>query len=87
MSTATAKKYRELREAQGWSHEELARKIGRQTGEVQGWETGDSEPDDEAFGRLADAYGMSQDALRHYGNFEHHEARETEKMQRRAERN
>ena len=85
MSSATAKKYRELRESQGWSHEELASKIDRQTSEVQGWENGDSEPDDEAVGRLADAYGMSQDALRHHGNFEHHEERETEKRQRRAE--
>lgn len=75
MSSANAKRYRELREARGWSHHDLARAVGTDPETVAKWESGEAEPNEETVGKLADAYGMSQDAFRHEMNVQHHPTR------------
>lgn len=75
MASAKAEKFKELREARGWSHEELAHKLNVDESLVHDWENDKAEPDDAAILEMSHHYGMSQDALRHLGNEEHHPAR------------
>ena len=72
MASEKARKYKELREARGWSEGELARKLDVDESLVRDWESGDAEPDDAALLHLSHHYGMSQDSLRHLGDEAHH---------------
>lgn len=72
MASAKAEKLRELREARGWSVEEVARRVGADAAAVRAWEGGDGEPDPAALHQLASAFGVSQDELRHEQDARHH---------------
>ena len=77
MATAKARKFRELRKAQGWSTDELGRRLGVDEATVRRWEDGEEEPDADALDRLATTYGVSQDELRHEEDRRHHPASKT----------
>lgn len=72
MTTAKARKIRELREARGLSVDEVSRRMGVDEATVRRWETGDEEVGDGALSQLADTLGVSQDELRHEEDARHH---------------
>jgi transcriptional regulator with XRE-family HTH domain len=74
MSSATARTFKRLREERGWSEEEVAHRVGVDAATVRGWEGGGAEPEPAAMDRIADAFGVSQDALRHAEDARHHPA-------------
>ena len=72
MSSAKARTLRRLREERGWTEDEVARRAGVDAATVRAWEGGESEPDPGALDRVASAFGVSQDALRHEDDERHH---------------
>jgi ribosome-binding protein aMBF1 (putative translation factor) len=72
LTSAKARKIQELRQARGISVDELSHRIGVDAATVQRWESDEEEPGEGALSQLADALGVSQDALRHEGDAEHH---------------
>ncbi|AGE37533.1 helix-turn-helix transcriptional regulator [Corynebacterium urealyticum] len=60
---ALAQRIKALRNKAGLSQAELADKLVVAREDVQGWESGDSAPDIEAFKRLAALFGVSTDDL------------------------
>jgi transcriptional regulator with XRE-family HTH domain len=73
VTTAKAKKFQELREAQGISADELSRRMGVDAATVRRWESGEEEPDEGTLNQMLDTLGASQDAVRHKGNARHHD--------------
>lgn len=72
MPSAKAKKIQELREARGISADEVGHRLGVGVETVRRWESGEEEVGEGALAQLADTLGVSQDALRHEGDAEHH---------------
>ena len=72
MASATARKYRELREARGLSPTEVGHRLAVDDAIVTGWENDESHPAPEHLPSLAALYGVSQDELRHLQNAAHH---------------
>jgi transcriptional regulator with XRE-family HTH domain len=72
LTSAKARKIQELREARGLSADELSRRLGVDADTVRRWESGEEEVDAATLWRLADTFGVSQDALRHLGDEVHH---------------
>lgn len=74
LASSTARKYQELREARGYSVDEVAHHLGVDHQLVHDWESGDAEPDEATLHQLATHYGVSQDAFRHEEDHRHHPA-------------
>jgi transcriptional regulator with XRE-family HTH domain len=72
MASAKARKMQELREARGISAGELSRRLDVDEATIRRWEAGDEEVGEGVLPRLAESLGISQDALRHLGDEEHH---------------
>lgn len=72
MASAKAEKYRELREARGYSVDELSHHMGVPAERVRRWESGDEDVDEATLEQLARHLNVSQDALRHAGDEAHH---------------
>jgi ribosome-binding protein aMBF1 (putative translation factor) len=73
LTTAKAKKIKELREARGMSVDDLSHRMGVDTVTVRRWEAGEAEVDESGLPQLADTLGVSQDELRHEEDARHHE--------------
>lgn len=58
---------RKLREERGWSLREFAEKIYTSKSTVQRWEQSSPPGDEETRARIAEAFGMSEEALRARG--------------------
>lgn len=76
MSSAKARTFKRLREERGWTEDEVARRVGVDAATVRAWEGGAADPEPAALDRIAAAFGVSQDALRHEENERHHPARD-----------
>lgn len=72
MASAKARKIQELREARGYSADELGHRLGVDGATVRRWEADEEEVGEGALSQVADALGVSQDALRRAGDEEHH---------------
>jgi transcriptional regulator with XRE-family HTH domain len=72
LASAKARKIQELREARGLSTGEVSHRLGIDEATVRRWESGEEEVGEGALSQLADTLGVSQDALRHAGDEEHH---------------
>lgn len=72
MSSANARRFRELREARNWTVDEVAHRVGVDAAAVHAWEGGESEPDAATLHRVASAFGVSQDHFRHEQDELHH---------------
>ena len=72
LTTAKARKIRELREARGLSVDELSRHMGVDEATVRRWEAGAEEVGEGALSQLAGTLGVSQDELRHEEDARHH---------------
>lgn len=72
LASAKARKIQELREARGLTTGEVSHHMGVDEATVRRWESGDEEVGEGALSQLADTLGVSQDALRHAGDEEHH---------------
>lgn len=72
MTSAKARKIQELREAHGISAGELSRRLDVDEETIRRWEAGDEDVGEGVLPRLAASLGVSQDALRHLGDEEHH---------------
>jgi transcriptional regulator with XRE-family HTH domain len=75
MSSANARRFRQLREDRNWSVDEVARRVGVDAATVSAWEGGEAEPDEGALHRVASAFGVSQDEFRHEQDERHHPER------------
>jgi transcriptional regulator with XRE-family HTH domain len=75
LPSAKARKIQELREARGLSPDELSHRMGVDVDTVRRWESDEEEVGEGALAQLADTLGVSQDALRHAGDEEHHPER------------
>ncbi len=75
MSSANARRFRELREARNWSVDEVAHRVGVDAATVRAWEGGESEPDEATLHHVASAFGVSQDHFRHDQDELHHPSR------------
>jgi transcriptional regulator with XRE-family HTH domain len=72
LTSAKARKIQELREARGYSPDELGHRLGVDGATVRRWEADEEEVGEGALSQLADTLGVSQDALRHAGDEQHH---------------
>jgi DNA-binding transcriptional regulator YiaG len=72
LPSAKARKIQELREARGLSPDELSHRMGVDVDTVRRWESDEEALGEGALAQLADTLGVSQDALRHAGDEEHH---------------
>jgi transcriptional regulator with XRE-family HTH domain len=75
LTSAKARKIQELREARGYSVDELGHRLGVDGATVRRWEADEEEVGEGALSQLADTLGVSQDALRHAGDERHHPER------------
>lgn len=75
MSSANARRFRQLREDRNWSVDEVARRVGVDAATVHAWEGGEAEPDAATLHQVASAFGVSQDEFRHEQDERHHPER------------
>jgi transcriptional regulator with XRE-family HTH domain len=59
------KTIQELREAYGWTHWELAIRIGVRPGMIKDWESGRSRPRSIQMRRITEVFGVSRDFISH----------------------
>ena len=55
---------RQLRQARGWTQEQLARRLGVEQGAVSKWERGQAVPHPRTHTRLADVFGLGVGEIR-----------------------
>ena len=72
MASAKAKKIQELREARGYSVEDVAHRMGETPERVRALEASDEDPDEGVLSQYLDTLGMSQDEKRKVWDDEKH---------------
>jgi transcriptional regulator with XRE-family HTH domain len=72
LASAKAKKIQELREARGYSVEDVAHRMGETPERVRGLEASDEDPDEGVLSQYLDTLGMSQDEKRKVWDDEKH---------------
>ena len=69
----TSQALRTLRSARGWKQRQVAQRVGVGTGQrISQWETGNKVPTGVRLSRLAQAYGVPEDALKAPSAFSEH---------------
>lgn len=72
LASAKAKKIQELREARGYSVEDVAHRMGETPERVRNLEASDEDPDEGVLSQYLDTLGMSQDEKRKVWDDEKH---------------
>jgi transcriptional regulator with XRE-family HTH domain len=72
LASAKAKKIQELREARGYSVEDVAHRMGETPERVRQLESSDEDPDEGVLSQYLDTLGMSQDEKRKVWDDEKH---------------
>lgn len=72
MASAKAKKLKELREARGYTVEDVAHRMGEKPERVRALEESDNDPDEGILSQYLDTLGMSQDEKRKVWDEEKH---------------
>ncbi|MCA9877300.1 MAG: helix-turn-helix transcriptional regulator [Thermomicrobiales bacterium] len=72
LASAKAKKLQELREARGYSVEDVAHRMGETPERVREIEASDEDPDEGVLSQYVDTLGMSQDEKRKVWDEHHH---------------
>lgn len=72
LASAKAKKIQELREARGYSVEDVAHRMGETPERVRALEASDEDPDEGVLSQYLDTLGMSQDEKRKVWDEEKH---------------
>ncbi len=63
LSSPRQQTLRQLRQARGWSQQDVAEQVGVKPKQVQAWERGDYLPRPVTWQRLADLFGVGMDEI------------------------